>query len=261
MRREHAQELWQFFVANARASQFGAFLLALFLLTEAISVPAISRYDLIFLCAVAYQLCALAFRLEQMREFLVILVFHVLATGMELFKTHPAVGSWTYPDTAGAVFMLGTVPLFSGFLYSAVGSYMSRAVQFLHLSFERFPKYIHLWVLAALIYINFFTHHFVYDIRYFLFAYALAVFLKTTVRFRVHKKERRMPLLLTTLLTALFVWVAENVGTYASIWLYPSQLEQWHMVSFGKMGSWALLLFLSFALVSIIYRDRLGHRR
>ncbi len=233
------------------------FLLALFLLTEVVSVPYISRYDFIFLAAVGFQLCALIFRLEHVREFFVIFIFHILATGMELFKTNPAVGSWAYPGLAGTVFALGTVPMFSGFLYSAVGSYISRAIQFLNLSFENFPKYYHLWLLAALIYINFFTHHYVYDIRYFLFAYALAIFLRTTVRFKVYKKERRMPLLLTTLLTALFVWLAENVGTFASIWLYPSQVTNWHMVSFEKVGSWALLLFLSFALVSIIYRDRL----
>lgn len=260
MWRLYAIELWYFFVANVRATYFGAFLLGLFLLTEVVVVPGISRYDFIFLAAVGYQLCALIFKLEHVREFFVILVFHVLATGMELFKTHPAVGSWTYPGASEAVFVLGTVPLFSGFLYSAVGSYISRAIQFLHLSFERFPKYYHVWILAVLIYINFFTHHFIYDIRYVLFAYVLVLFFRTTVRFKVYKKERRMPLLLTTFLTALFVWVAENVSTYANIWLYPSQVEQWHMVSFSKMGSWALLLFLSFALVLIIYRDRVERR-
>ena len=66
-----------------------------------------------------------------------------------------------------------------------------------------------------------------------------------------------MPFLVTVLLTALFVWIAENVGTLTSIWRYPNQLEYWQMGSFDKMGSWFLLLILSFALVSIIYRDRL----
>jgi uncharacterized membrane protein YoaT (DUF817 family) len=66
-----------------------------------------------------------------------------------------------------------------------------------------------------------------------------------------------MPFLVTVFLTALFVWIAENIGTMTRIWLYPSQLEQWHIVSFSKLGAWFLLLILSFALVSIIYRDRL----
>src|SRR5690606_4473501 len=136
-------------------SYFGAFLLSIFLLTELVTIPVISRYDFIFLAAVGFQLCALTFRFERPREFAVIIIFHLLATGMELFKTHPAIGSWTYPGVETAVFALATVPLFTGFLYSAVGSYISRAFMFLNLSYERFPAYYHLWILAILIYLNF----------------------------------------------------------------------------------------------------------
>lgn len=250
-------ELWHFFIANLRASYFGAYLLAIFLLTEIVTVPFVSRYDFIFLAAVAFQICALLFRFERPREFFVIILFHLLATGMELFKTHPSIGSWTYPGVGEAFFVLGTVPLFTGFLYSAIGSYISRAFAFLNLSYERFPAYYHLWILSALIYVNFFTHHFFYDIRYFIFAYVLVIFFKTGVRFQVYRKRRAMPFLLTALLTAFFVWIAENVGTFTQIWLYPSQLEYWHLVSFNKVGSWFLLLILSFALVSIIYRDKI----
>jgi len=250
-------ELWHFFIANLRASYFGAFLLSLFLVTEVVTVPLISRYDFIFLGAIGFQICALLLRFEKIKEFFVILIFHVLATGMELFKTHPAIGSWVYPDANSALFVLATVPLFSGFLYSAVGSYISRAFVFLKLSFENFPAYFHLWILATLIYLNFFTHHFFYDIRYFLFAYVIIIFFKTRVDFQVYQRQRSMPFLLTALLTAFFVWIAENIGTFTSIWLYPNQLEYWHLVSLNKTGSWFLLLILSFALVSIIYRDKL----
>lgn len=253
-------ELWFFFAASLRASYFGAFLLSIFLLTEFVAVPFVSRYDAIFLAAVGFQICALLFRLETGREFLVIFLFHILATGMELFKTNPAIGSWTYPSVAGSIFVLGTVPLFAGFLYSAIGSYISRAFVFLNLSYERFPAYYHLWILAALIYLNFFTHHYFYDIRYFLFAYVFVIFFKTAVRFRVYRRQRSMPFLLTVFLTAFFVWIAENIGTFTQIWLYPNQIDYWHLVPLGKMGSWFLLLILSFALVSIIYRDKLRHR-
>lgn len=253
----YVRELWLFFIASVRASYFGAFLLSLFLLTEVVSVPFVSRYDFIFLAAVGYQLCALLFRLEQIREFVVILIFHVLATCMELFKTNPAIGSWAYPSIGDAIFVLGTVPLFTGFLYSAIGSYISRAFIFLKLSYEHFPSYTHVWVLSALIYINFFTHHFFFDIRYFLFAYVFIIFYKTKVHFQVSSKPRTMPFLLTAFLTSLFVWIAENIGTFTSVWQYPNQIEHWHLVSFSKTGSWFLLLILSFALVSIIYRDKL----
>lgn len=255
--RERFVELSRFGIANLRASIFGAFLLLLFLLTEFISIPLISRYDFIFLAAITYQIYALAFRFESKREFLVILLFHGLATLMELFKTNPTIGSWTYPGVGEAVFVLGTVPLFTGFLYSAIGSYISRAFVFLNLSYERFPPLIHLWILATLIYLNFFSHHFFYDMRYLLLVYSVIIFFKTSVHFRVYTKERQMPFLVTVILTACFVWIAENIGTATKIWLYPSQIASWHLVSPQKIGSWFLLLMLSFALVSIIYQKRL----
>ena len=248
---------WYFPLANISASYFGGFLLFVFLLTEMMPVPYVTRYDFIFLSAVAFQLSALIFRFEKPREFFVIILFHILATLMELFKTSPEIGSWVYPGLGGVVFALAGVPLFSGFLYSAVGSYISRAFTFLKLSYENFPAYYHLWILAVLIYINFFTHHFTYDIRYFLFAYIFIIFFKTKVHFQVYEKVRNLPFNLVTLLVAFFVWIAENIGTFTQIWLYPSQIESWHLVSFGKLGSWFLLLILSFALVSIIYRDKL----
>ena len=257
--RDILTELWHFFIANLRASHFGAFLLSIFLLTEVIDIPLVSRYDLIFIAAIGFQALALLFRFEQPKEFFVIFLFHILATGMELFKTNPAIGSWTYPNPEGTVFILGTVPLFSGFLYSAIGSYISRAFSFLKLFYEHFPAYYHLWILAALVYLNFFTHHFFYDIRYFLFAYVLIIFWRTKVRFQVYRKRRTMPFLLTVVLTAFFVWIAENIGTFTQIWLYPSQIQSWHLVSLDKIGSWFLLLILSFALVSIIYQDKLRH--
>lgn len=257
--RAYFVEIWYFFLANLKASYFGAFLLSLFLLTELLSVPLVSRYDFIFLSAIVFQICALVFKLESLREFSVIILFHLLATVMELFKTNPAIGSWTYPDLEHTVFVLATVPLFTGFLYSAIGSYISRAFIFLKLTYERFPPYYHLWILAVLIYLNFFTHHFTFDIRYILFAYVFSIFFRTKVYFRVYQKRRSMPFLMTVLLTALFVWLAENIGTFTSIWLYPSQLENWHLVSFSKTGSWFLLLMLSFALVTIIYRDKIRY--
>ncbi|OGZ06131.1 MAG: hypothetical protein A2845_01810 [Candidatus Lloydbacteria bacterium RIFCSPHIGHO2_01_FULL_49_22] len=257
MWRTYFIELQHFFIANLRASYFGVFLLSVFLLTEIITVPLISRYDFIFLAAVGFQICALVFRFENRREFFVIILFHILATGMELFKTHPAIGSWIYPGVGSAIFVLGSVPLFSGFLYSSIGSYISRAFVFLKLEYEHFPAYYHTWILATLIYLNFFTHHFFYDIRYLLFIYIFIIFFKTKVHFEVYRKKRTMPFLLTVFLTALFVWIAENIGTLTHIWLYPNQLEYWHLVSLHKIGSWFLLLILSFALVSIIYRDKL----
>lgn len=251
-------EFMYFVMANARASAFGAYLLCVLLVTHIVHVPFVHTYDAIFIAAVGYQLVALASGGEAWREFAVIAMFHVLATIMELFKTHPAIGSWSYPEVSTAVFAIGTVPLFTGFLYSAVGSYISRAIRYLRLRYAHMPAYYHVWIASVLIYINFFTHHFVYDARYLILLYLVYIFGRTTIYFRVYQKTRHMPFLLAGLLTAFFVWVAENIGTFAHVWIYPHQQIVWHVVSVEKIGSWFLLLVLSFALVSLIYKDRLN---
>ena len=64
-----------------------------------------------------------------------------------------------------------------------------------------------------------------------------------------------MPMVVAGLLTAFFLWVAENVGTATGTWLYPGSAE-WRPVSLQKLGSWYLLLTISFVLVTIVNRPR-----
>ena len=65
------------------------------------------------------------------------------------------------------VIKIGNVPLFSGFMYAAVGSYICQAFRRLDLRVDRFP-----WVPAVLLavaaYANFFTHHYLPDVRWVL---------------------------------------------------------------------------------------------
>jgi uncharacterized membrane protein YoaT (DUF817 family) len=72
-----------------------------------------------------------------------------------------------------------------------------------------------------------------------------------------------MPLLLGLLLVSVFIWFSENIGTFTKTWLYPSQRQGWSMVSFGKLGSWFLLLIISYTLVSLVNapRERQGEER
>jgi uncharacterized membrane protein YoaT (DUF817 family) len=53
-------------------------------------------------------------------------------------------------------------------------------------------------------------------------------------------------------LVALFIWFAENLGTYSSAWRYPAQRLGWHMVPLSKLGAWLLLLIISYVLVSAV---------
>lgn len=63
---------------------------------------------------------------------------------------------------------------------------------------------------------------------------------------------------LAALMTAFFLWLAENVGTLTGTWIYAGQ-SQFEMVRLGKLGSWYLLLYISFLLVTLVYRDALSH--
>ena len=111
--------------------------------------------------------------------------------------------------------------------------------------------------LAAAIYLNFFTHHWLWDARYGLFAATLAVFGRTRIWFTVDAALRWMPLLVAALLTSIFLWIAENVGTLTGTWIYPHQATAgWRPVTLHKMGAWYLLLVISFVLVTLVHRPR-----
>jgi|TARA_R110002012_G_scaffold72353_1_gene184967 uncharacterized membrane protein YoaT (DUF817 family) len=235
---------------QAWACLFGGLLLALLLGTHFFypEDALLHRYDFLTLAALAIQAAMLAFRLETWAEAKVILIFHVVGTVMELFKT--AAGSWIYPEAS--VLHIGAVPLFSGFMYAAVGSYIARVWRIFDFRYSAYPPRWATWVLAAAIYVNFFAHHWWPDIRLVLFAATILLFARTRVHFRNWRVHRWMPLLVGFLLVALFIWGAENIGTFAQAWTYPGQEQGWRMVSPAKLGSWFLLMLISFVLVELV---------
>ena len=211
-----------------------------------------ARYDFLVVAALGLQALFLATKLERWDEALVILIFHVVGTIMEIFKT--AHGSWIYPEPN--LLRIGGVPLFSGFMYAAIGSYIARIWRLFDVRFIGYPPAWAPWTLALLAYANFFTHHYVWDIRWALFAFSGLIFWRTWFTFTPDHARRRMPMIVGALLVALFILFAENLGTFASAWIYPSQRHGWAMVGFGKLGSWYLLIMLSFVLVSLVHRPR-----
>lgn len=248
----YCYEFLLFGFKQAWACLFGGLMLAL-LLTTHFLYPAdapLHRYDFLTIGALAIQIAMLALRLETPREAIVIGAFHIVGTIMELFKT--AAGSWIYPE--GSVLHIGAVPLFSGFMYAAVGSYIARIWRIFDFRFPGYPAPWATIVLAIAIYGNFFAHHWLPDIRLALFLAAILLFARTWVVFTPWRTPRRMPLLVGFLLVALFIWFAENLGTFANAWTYPSQRAGWHMVSLAKLGSWYLLMIISFVLVSLLHR-------
>lgn len=252
-----AYEFLLFGLKQAWACLFGGLMLALLLGTHLFwpdDAP-LARYDFLVLASVAIQALLLATRLERWDEAIVILVFHIVGTIMEIFKT--AQGSWIYPEAS--VLRVGDVPLFSGFMYACVGSYIARIWRLFDVKFVNYPPVWMTWLLALLAYANFFTHHYTIDIRYGLFAFSALIFWRTWFVFTPDQKGRSMPMLVGALLVSLFIWFAENLGTFAAAWVYPSQRDGWHMVSLEKMGSWYLLMLLSFVLVTLVHKPTAAH--
>jgi len=243
-------ELALFAFKQGWACLFGALMLALLLVTHLFYPPgaALARYDFLTLAALAIQLGMLALRLETLEEAKVILAFHVVGTAMELFKT--AHGSWLYPEAS--LLRIGGVPLFSGFMYAAVGSYLARVWRIFDMHFEPYPRALWTEVLAAAVYVNFFAHHWLPDVRLALFGAIGLLFWRTRACFTVWREQRRMPLLVGWFLVALFIWLAENIGTFARAWAYPGQENGWTMVSPAKLGAWYLLMYISFVLVATV---------
>jgi uncharacterized membrane protein YoaT (DUF817 family) len=247
-------ELAVFTLKQAWACLFGALLLVVILATDAWYPPdaPLARNDLLTLAAVALQVLMLATRLETVREMRVVVVFHVVGTVMELFKTD--VGSWAY--AADGVLRIGAVPLFSGFMYGAVGSYLTRVLRIFDLRFDRYPRRRVTALLAAAIYANFFTHHWVADARWLLVGAVVVVFGPCVMHYRVLTRVHRMPVVVAFILVASVIWLAENVATFAGAWLYPDQAAVWHPVGISKLGSWFLLMIISVVLVTWVHPPR-----
>lgn len=245
---------WLFVIKQAWAALFGGLLLIAIIVTEYVDLPWFARYDWLFFIAISIQLFMLAAKLEKPHEVVTILLFHLVGLGMEIFKTSADIGSWSYPGDA--IFRVENVPLFSGFMYAAVGSYIARAWRVMHLTFTHYPPRTWTLLLAAAIYTNFFTHHYIYDFRYILVVTVLVLFGRVFVSYTIYEKTRRMPLIVGFALIALVIWLAENVSTYTNVWLYPSQMGQWQMVGIEKFGSWFLLMIISFIMIDLLYYIR-----
>ena len=246
--RRFCVELWFFGLKEARACLFaGLFFIAMFAVPRGgwLGVP---RYDLLLVFALAVQAAMLYFRLETWDEMKAITLFHVVGFALEVFKTSGSIQSWAYPDFAYS--KLWGVPLFTGFMYAAVGSYIIQAWRLLDLRIKSHPPYWLAALTAAAIYVNFFSHHYIGDYRWYLAVFALGLYARTTVYFTPYDRTRKMPLLLAFVLIGFFIWLAENISTFAGIWQYPNQIGAWSLVHISKWSSWAMLVMMTFVIVA-----------
>jgi len=242
------RELFVFGVKQARACVFAGSFFALLFLSNHIPLFGLARYDFLFLAAVAIQILLVALKIETVDELKVIVCFHLVGLVLELYKTNPAIGSWSYPEAG--FFKIATVPLYSGFMYASVASYISQAWNLMKLRLTDYPPYRVTIPICVAVYLNFFTNHFLPDARWILIPLIAVVFFKTVAHFTVTDHEHRMPLLVSFGLIAFFIWIAENISTYFGAWKYPDQIHAWNLVSFGKISSWFLLVIISVIIVA-----------
>ncbi|PKR79401.1 DUF817 domain-containing protein [Halalkalibacillus sediminis] len=217
-------------------------------LTQIISLPFLLRYDWILLICILMQWWMLRSGLETRAELQVITLFHLIGLALEIYKVH--MGSWAYPEE-GYSKIFG-VPLYSGFMYASVASYLCQAWRRLNVNLIKWPPFPLVVALAAAIYLNFFTHHFWMDVRWWLSLFVIILFWRSWVSYEVGGLTYKMPIALSFVLIGFFIWIAENIATFFGAWEYPNQTEAWSLVHLGKVSSWLLLVIVSFLIVATL---------
>jgi uncharacterized membrane protein YoaT (DUF817 family) len=240
------RQLLRFGWIEAQCCLFAVLFFAGLALVRLVPLPG-DPADALLVWCLAVTLLLWLVRWETGREVAVIFGFHLVGLALELFKVRQ--GSWSYPDTGWA--SVGGVPLYSGFMYAAVGSYVCQAWRRLQLRITGYRPWATAAV-AALIYLNFFTSHAIYDVRVVLALVLLVVTRRTWVHFTVGRHRYAMPLALSFVLIGFFLWAAENAATFLRAWQYPSQESVWTLVHASKLGSWSLLVVVSIVLVAAV---------
>jgi uncharacterized membrane protein YoaT (DUF817 family) len=246
--KEIIHELIVFGIKELRSCIFAGSFFLLLLVSNHIPLFGLARYDFLFLAAIVIQIILYATKIETKDEVKTIFLFHLIGLVLELFKTSPQIAEWSYPEPA--FFKIATVPLFSGFMYAAVGSYIAQAWKQFKLRLNTYSFYTSSIVLCALIYINFFSRHFFFDVRWLLIIGVFVLFWKVRVYFTVTDHEHSLPVAVSFLLIAFFIWIAENISTYLHAFQYPNQIHAWNAVSTQKLSSWFLLVIISFILIT-----------
>jgi uncharacterized membrane protein YoaT (DUF817 family) len=146
-------------------------------------------------------------------------------------------------------------------MYAAIWSYIMACWKLYGVTLKNAPSYALSMVVCVLIYMNFFTNHFVYDIRWFLFIMVIALYFKTDALYRIREKVYAVPLAFAFVWVGCAVWIAENIATYYGAWKYPTQIHVWQVVSVQKITSWTLLVIISFMLVAYLkhYKHKKGN--
>lgn len=234
-----------FGIKNALSCSFPVFIFILLAVSKQLEYHWIYRYDFLLILCIMHQYCMVKWKIESRNELLVICLFHGLGLLMEVYKVHH--GSWSYPEPGLTKFW--GVPLYSGFMYASVASFMCQAWHWFDLKVIHPPPRSVSVMLAAAIYLNFFTHHYIYDFRWILLGIVVLLYVPARILYAPYKRYFSMPVVLSMTLIGVFIWFAENIATYFGAWKYTYQHHNWVMVDAGKLSSWILMSIVSYIIV------------
>ncbi|MBS1703211.1 MAG: DUF817 family protein [Armatimonadetes bacterium] len=237
------REFLTFFVKQVQASVFALFIFSMLAVSQWQHV--VPRYDFMLAACLAMQVYMVWSKLETKKELVAVTAFHGVGLALELYKVRH--GSWTYPEFAYTKF--SGVPLYSGFMYASVASYVFQAYRVFGLEFTRMPRKAWALLGVGLIYINFFTAKTFGDNRIWIILALLAMFLPSQAHFTCREGRFRMPMPVAFGLIGFFVWVGENLCTYLGAWLYPHQMDGWELVGATKIVSWSMMVMVAFVLI------------
>ncbi len=214
--------------------------------TQVVAIPGVPRHDLLLGYCLLLQFLMVRTGLESRRDLLVICLFHVIGVALEIHKTQ--MGSWRYPGES--YLRIAGVPLFAGFMYASVASFMSVAWHRLRITVVGWPAWWKVALITVAIYGQFFVGPWPWGVRVSLALAVVIMFRRSWVHFQLDSRPFRIPMTLTYGLIALFIWFAENIATFLGAWQYPDQAARWQPVGPDKLLAWFLLMIVSFVLVA-----------
>lgn len=235
-----------FFLAEVRASVFA---LGLFLGLALSHLPLpLERYDFLLVWCLGLQGAMIATGREWGREIVIVAAFHLLGLGLEAYKVRH--GSWSYPEPALTKVL--DVPLYSGFMYASVASYMLGAKRVMRLEFAAMPPRWVLVVGLVAVYANFLLARLFGDVRWWIVLLLATALWRARAVFDYGAGRVRMPVILALALIGGFVFLAENLCTALGTWVYPRQASGWRPVEAGKIVSWILMSTVAFLTITLM---------
>ncbi len=236
---------------QAQSCLFAFSLVGLIALTYFVELPWLLRYDWLFVLCLLIQYLMVRSGLETWRDAMVVAVFHVLGVGLELYKVSQ--GSWFYPGES--VMSVGPVPLYAGFMYGSIASYMCLAWRKHSLRSSGWPAPAVALPIGVAIYAQFFYNGWPVAVRLLMLVAVLFAFRKSVVHFDCIGERWRMPMPLAFVLIGSMIYVAENISTYFAGWRYAEQAVVWQPVHPVKLVAWALLMTVSLIIVAEYKRN------